>query len=169
MATYTTKDLHKNMNDKLFSRRIPTHKLDNLLYPVPVSTKFTLFPGMEGNQCLENKGINKIYNTTKMFTPSDSIPFSGYQNKVDDESQLKNIIFPIQKCPQNKFIPNSTSDLYNNTVSQNNYKKDASFENLKKREIKYTNNNFNRFNPNTCNMPNRMFNNSTRLHIKNLK
>ena len=45
MATYTTKDLHKNMNDKLFSRRIPTHKLDNLLYPVPVSTKFTLFPG----------------------------------------------------------------------------------------------------------------------------
>ena len=75
----------------------------------------------------------------------------------------------MQKCPQNKFIPHSTSDLYNNTISRNNFRKNASFENIKKREMKYTHGNFNNFNPNTCGMKDRIFNNSTRLHIKNLK
>ena len=164
----TTRDIHKNMNDKLFSRRVPSHTLPNLLYPVPVSTKFQVMPGITANQCLENPGINKIYNTRKMFTPSDSLPFTGYQNKVDDESKLKNIIFPIQKCPQNKFIPHSSSDLYNNTISRNNFRKDASFENIKKREIKYTRENFNNFNPNICGMKDQLFNNSTRIYIKNL-
>ena len=165
----TTRDIHKNMNDKLFSRRIPSHTLPNLLYPVPVSTLFQVMPGITGNKCLENPGINKIYNTRKMFTPSDSLPFSGFQNKVDDESKLRNIIFPMQKCPQNKFIPNSTSDLYNNTISKNNFKKHPSFENIKKREMNYTRENFNKFNPNVCGMKDQMFNNSTRIHIKNLK
>ena len=103
----TTRDIHKNMNDKIFSRRVPTHTLPNLLYPVPVSTLFQVMPGVASNPCLENPGINKIYNTQTMFASSDSIPFTGYQNRVDDESKLRNIIFPMQKCPQNKFIPNS--------------------------------------------------------------
>ena len=34
--------------------------------------------------------------------------------KIDDESKLKNIIFPNQRATQAKFIPNSTSDLYSN-------------------------------------------------------
>ena len=165
----TTRDIHKNMNDKIFSRRVPTHTLPNLLYPVPVSTLFQVMPGVSKNTCLENPGINKIYNTRTMFTPSDSIPFTGYQNRVDDESKLRNIIFPIQKCPQNKFIPNSTSDLYNNTISQTNYNIDNQVLKREKKNLKYTIDLFNKFNPNQCGMKDQMFNNSTRLHIKNLK
>ena len=37
-------------------------------------------------------------------------------NKVDDESKLRNIIFPLQKGIQSKFVPNSTSDLYSNEI-----------------------------------------------------
>ena len=165
----TTRDIHKNMNDKLFSRRVPSHNLPNLLYPVPVSTLFQVMPGIASNPCLENPGINKIYNTQNMFSPSDSIPFTGYQNRVDDESKLRNIIFPIQNCPQNKFIPGSRSDLYNNTISKKNYSTSSHLLKREKTHLKFTNNKFNKFNPNKCGMKDHMFNNSTRLHIKDLK
>ena len=156
------------MNDKIFSRRVPSHKLHNLLYPVPTSTLFQLYPGMKSPQCLRNTGINETYNTNKMFSPSDSLPFTGFQHKVDDESKLRNIIFPMQKCPQNKFIPHSNSDLYNNTITSKNYVTSHNHFKREKTNLKYKNERFNKFNPNICNFKNNMFNNSTRNDIKNL-
>ena len=54
------------------------------------------------------------------FSPGNLAPFNGYMRKIDDESKLKNIIFPNQRATQSKFIPSSTSDLYFNKSRQLN-------------------------------------------------
>jgi hypothetical protein len=62
-----------------------------------------------------------VYNSKLMFTPSSSLPFNGYQENVDVETRLRGAIFPIQSCARAHYIPDSKSDLFNNSyLSQNN-------------------------------------------------
>ena len=46
-----------------------------------------------------------------------SLPFNGFQANVDVETRLHNTIFPLQACPQAKYFPGTSSDMYNSQVS----------------------------------------------------
>jgi hypothetical protein len=47
------------------------------------------------------------------FTPGSNVPFSGYMTSIDNESRLRNQFLANQSAAQSKYIPSSTSDLYN--------------------------------------------------------
>jgi len=95
---------------------------------------------------------------------SQALPFNGYQAKVDTESALKNIIFPLQACPQAQFIPGSKSDLYNTT-----YLTPPIQTTKMTNELLFKQEKFAPFNPNMCNIGKDIFNNNTRVQVKNLK
>jgi len=85
-------------------------------------------------------------------------------NKIDDESKLRNIIFPLQKGIQSKFIPSSSSDLYNNEFYVVGRKEYNPYVGLFKKE------NFKPVIPcNTDQIGFKTFNNHTRQQTKNLK
>ena len=75
---------------------------------------------------------------------------------------LRNQYFALQKADQANYIPSSKSDLYEynvNNVSNSNLDKGIMFREME----------FNNFNPNPhISIGNNIFNNSTRVQLKNL-
>jgi len=107
-----TLDLSKRMNNRIYA----SNNLHMNLEPRAVQTKRVQFPILDARKKpmvdLENRGI---FCSKTTFSPGDSAPFNGYMKKVDDESKLLNIVFPIQNGLQSKFIPGMTSDLFINS------------------------------------------------------
>ena len=156
----------QELSDRIYKRNVPNVPLSMNYDPRPVSTKFVQFPIVD---CRLPSMVpcqrRPVYNNRVMFAGSStSLPFNGYQNNIDTESKLKDIIFPIQSCPQAKFIPSSGSDLYNTQYLTPNIP-----------TVKMTNNllfkqeSFAPFNPNTCNIGKNIFNNNTRVQVKDCK
>lgn len=104
-----------------------------------------------------------VYDTNNMFAPGSSLPFNGYQKNIDVETKLHNTIFPNQKAAQAKFIPGSSSDLFN---SQYLTEKDQR-DNMTNTML-FSEQHFSPFNPNTCNMGYKLFNNFTRYQTKDV-
>lgn len=106
-----TQELSRRIN----KRSYPSDKLPVNMECRAVQTNRVHFPMLDArkkcNVNLENRGI---FSSERIFSPGDSAPYNGYANKVNDESRLRNIIFPIQNGLQSKYIPNMTSDLYMN-------------------------------------------------------
>ena len=86
-----------------------------------------------------------------------------YANEIDAESQLKNIISPLQDCAKSKFIPSSSSDLYNNMYLAQTTKPVKMTNNLLFKKEKLGS-----FNPNPCGLGYKLFNNFTRQQTMNL-
>lgn len=86
---------------------------------------------------------------------------------VNTESELRNQIYALQKCPQSEYVPSSKSDLYqynmilNSNITQSNTVK-QSFPYLFNEEK------FDNFNPNKDNLGNKTFNNCTRVEIRSM-
>jgi hypothetical protein len=100
---------------KMAARNIPSNELETRFQPRSVPTKRILMPVCEEHQpsSVQLKQF-PAYEQRYTFNPGSSAPFSGYVNKVDQESSLRNIFFPLQKAGQSQFIPDSHSDLYDN-------------------------------------------------------
>ena len=102
------------LSDRMYARNIPSRQLMMTYGPRAVPTRYVMMPVEDCRktpdvQCLSEPN----YSTRINFSPGNSLPFDGFQNNVDPESKLKNIIFPLQKAGQSKFIPDSKSDLFN--------------------------------------------------------
>jgi hypothetical protein len=155
----------QQLNSRINNRIYPSSKLPVSFDVRPVQTKHVLFPILDCRKKpmvqVENRGF---FDDSQTFSPGDSAPFNGYMKKIDDESKLKNIVFPNQKSVQSKFIPGSNSDLFRNdmyTVGRNEYNP---YPGLFKEE------NFRPVIPcNTRQIGFETFNNHTRQQTKNLK
>jgi hypothetical protein len=165
-AYYCQQNRTTQLSNRMYKRNVPGVPLQMNYDPRPVDTKFVVFPILDcrlpTNVPCERR---PIYNTRHMFAgSSQSLPFNGFQSKIDTESKLMNIIFPLQSCPQAKFIPSSKSDLYNTTYLT------PPFETTKMtNQLLFKQERFSPFNPNMCNLGKDTFNNNTRVQIKNLK
>lgn len=154
----------QELNDRIYTRNPPSNAVQMQYGPRAVSTKFTRLPVFDKHPISETQ-CNKtgVYNTETMFTPSNSLPFNGYQTNVDIETKLRNSIFPIQACPQSQYIPSSNSDMFNNKyLTQCNEVVPMTNTLLFKEEQ------FDNFDPNTCDLGYKLFNNHTRVQIRNL-
>ena len=156
-----THDLSRRMNKRVY----PSEKLPVAFTPRPVATNRVHFPMLDcrkkSSVKLENRGV---FDSQRVFAPTSLAPFNGYMNKIDDESKLRNIIFPLQKGIQSKFIPSSSSDLYNNEFYVVGRKEYNPYVGLFKKE------NFKPVIPcNTDQIGFKTFNNHTRQQTKNLK
>ena len=154
----------QELNDRIYKRNIPTNPVQMQYDPRSVSTKFVHMPTLDCHPVSDIPCDKQpVYNTEKMFTPSNSLPFSGYQANVDTETRLRDTIFPLQSCPQARFIPSSKSDMFNSSYLTQREKVDPMTNTLLfKKET------FSQFNPNNCKTGYKLFNNHTRVQIRNL-
>ena len=150
------------LSDRMYARNIPSRQLMMTYGPRAVPTRYVVMPMEDCRktpdvQCLSEPN----YSTRINFSPGNSLPFDGFQNNVDVESKLKNIIFPLQKAGQSKFIPDSKSDLFNSQyLTRTNNKVNMT------NKLLFSKQKFNQFNPNTQNIGYKYFNNHTRVQIK---
>ena len=155
------------MNERAYSRNIPSQKLQPSLNARPVLTKYSILPIVDPRKAinvpLEQMGT---FNMSQTFTPGTSFgPWSGYASQVNDESILRNQIYALQDCPQATYVPSSKSDLYkvhwqNHNMSQSALQVQNQFPTL------YRNERFAEFNPGIEGVGNNFFNNCTRQQVK---
>ena len=149
------------LNTRIYARNLPSESLEPAFSPRPVPTKYVTMPVVDCRQkpkipvqpCYE-------YSPYSIFNPGDGAPWSGYAMAIDQNSRLKNIFFPNQRCPQSKFIPSTNSELYNYRV--------LTAPTEIKHHLLFREETFNNFNPNSFDLGKELFNNSTRVQTKNL-
>ena len=168
-----------NINNNIYNRNISSSSLEPNLEVRPVSTKYAIMPILDhrvkSSVILNNR---TYYNSEETFNPSNRKPhYSGFAINIDGESCLRNQFFALQKGDQSKYIPGSDSDMYISTVNTSNSNINTSNSNINNHVNNDVNNsllfrkeNFNDFNPNLSNnIGHELFNNSTRVQLKNLK
>ena len=151
------------LSKRMYERNVPYAPLQMTYDPRPVETRHVVFPVLDCYQpSQEPCDILPVFNQRLNFSPGGA-PFNGYANEIDAESQLKNIITPLQDCAKSKFIPSSSSDLYNNLYLAQTTKPVKMTNNLLFKQEK-----LNSFNPNPCGLGYKLFNNFTRQQTMNL-
>jgi len=153
----------QELSDRLYERNTTTAPIKMQYSIRPVPTKYVTMPIVD---CRRPSNVpcqhKPIYNTQTMFTPSNTLPFSGYQAKIDTETKLRDTIFPLQACPQAKFIPSTNSDLYNNQYLA------AGRREVMTNPLLFKEPQFAAFNPNLCGTGYKLFNNFTRQQVRAL-
>ena len=76
------------------------------------------------------------------------------------DSRLKNIFFPLQKCPQSQYIPGSESQLYKYEMMVQPVEMSHG--------LLFNSEKFDNKNPNKCDLSKKLFNNFTRHDVKSL-
>ena len=107
---------NQELNDRLYARNIPSQPLQPEFSMRPTPTKYSLFPMVDLNSQDNKVKMNpyETYSPEKVFNPGNaSAPWSGFSSSINTESQLRNQFFALQSCDQAKYIPPSTSELYN--------------------------------------------------------
>ena len=157
-------DIHKETNERIYNRNIPSKFLQPYIDVRPVMTKYSYLPIVDPRKSI-NIPLEKmsLYNVEKVFNPGNTTsPWSGFASNINLESELRNQIYALQKCSQSVYVPQSNSDLYN-------YK----FQSIKKNnphELLFHNESFEQFNPNpdSKNVGSYVFYNNTRSQICDL-
>lgn len=162
----TLQNLNNNTNSNIYNRNIPSENLQPNLSVRPVLSKYQTMPILSDYKKAETQ-INNFskFNINETFNPGNTKShFSGFAYNIDDESKLRNQFFALQKSDQSVYVPNSNSDMYSNPINFINVNKDLN------NELLFKNEQFNDFNPKFSNLVgNNLFNNSTRVQLKNIK
>ena len=152
----------EDLNNRIFSRNIPSDQIQANINSRPVSTKYSLMPIMDIrteptvqlNRC-------KPYNYTETFNPGNARgPWSGFSSNINNESILRNQYFALQNCEKSVYIPSSMSDLYE--VKAVGRVENQPFTDL------FRNPDLGSFNPNTHNVGYNLFANNTRQQMKDV-
>jgi hypothetical protein len=157
---------HNIINKTIANRNFPSNNLAMNFSFRSVNTKYTLMPTynhqIESSVPIDN---SEVYNVNSTFFPGTRKPhFCGFATNVDRESTLRNQFFALQKADQVAYVPNSSSDLYENNITFSTHNANLDAHLLFKEES------FNDFNPNiSSSIGNEIFYNSTRVQLKDLK
>ena len=158
---FCQQDRTQELSDRMYSRNIPSSTLQAHFSSRPVSTKYATMPIVNPRmKSTVPVRIQPTYQTSQTFNPGSSAPWAGFATKIDDESKLRSQFFALQKCEQAEYVPSSTSDLYEVAVTSRpaNQPHPLLFESTELSE----------FNPNKCNLGNKLLNNHTRQQLKEL-
>jgi hypothetical protein len=157
-------NIHKQTNQRIYSRNVPSQMLQPYIDVRPVMTKYSYFPIVDPRKNI-SVPLQQMptYNVHQAFNPGNRpSPWSGYATNVNIESELRNQIYALQKCSQSVYVPSSKSDLYDyhfQTKSQPN-----------PHELLFRNESFETFNPNPspelCGSD--IFYNNTRCQVKDM-
>ena len=150
-------------NMRTFERIIPSNPLQPYIDARPASTKYSLIPIVDPRKEINIPMVQRpTYNPKNTFNPGYRAPWSGYASNVNNESLLRNQVYALQKCSQSEYIPSSNSDLYV-YKTQNSFPVEQPFKQLfEEQTFKQTN-----F-KHKSHIGYDMFNNSTRVQLKNL-
>lgn len=154
----------QTLNDRLFSRNVPSHTLQSQFDPRPQSTKYTRMPVFDKyrNEKVAVIQREKEYDQETQFNPGSKAPYSGFATHIDHESQVKNMFMVQQKYSnQSIYIPTSTSDMYNVYVP-NDRPEVNTHPLLSKKEV------WRPFNPDVYNIGTERYRTHTRQRLKNI-
>jgi len=157
-------DIHKQTNQRIYNRNIPSQMLQPYINVRPVMTKYSYFPIVDPRKNI-NVPLQQMptYNVNNVFNPGKTqSPWSGFSTNINTESELRNQIYALQKCSQSVYVPSSISDLYTytfNTKTQPN-----------QHELLFKTEEFESFNPNPSSgvCGSGIFYNSTRCQVKDM-
>ena len=151
----------QELNDRIFSRNIPSAQLQMQFSSRPVSTKYATMPIVNPRAKSQIPiNIQPTYETTEVFNPGSSAPWAGFPTKIDDESKLRNQFFALQKCEQSEYVPSSTSDLYEVAVTSTPV--------LQPHPGLFHTEDFSSFDANPCNLGKDRLYNHTRQQVKDI-
>ena len=157
--------IHHQTNTRIYDRNLPSQMLQPYLDVRPVMTKYSYFPIVDPRKELNVKLTQQpTYNVNKVFNPGNAqSPWSGFSSNINIESELRNQIYALQKCSQSVYVPNSTSDLYQDQIRPNN-------NNNLEHSLLFQNEQFCNFDPNPNNkiVGSGIFYNSTRTQVRDL-
>jgi len=158
----------EDLNTRISKRNYADHALPPNFSPMPVQTRFVKFPALD----IYRKPIVQIegnydYGLETNFTPPlmSVGPVSGFLNRVNTESNLRNQYFALQKgAGQGVYIPDKNSDLYRVYLpyTEGEQTHPLLFENMPLDQTVH---------PNVVSEPNvgaDLFNNNTRTQLKEL-
>jgi hypothetical protein len=155
------------MNERSYSRNIPSQPLQPYLDARPVLTKYSVLPVVDPRREIKTPLIQQAtYNPQQIFNPGNvngSGPWSGFASNVNNESELRGQIFALQECSQATYVPSSKSNLYN-VQWKNSQEISQPFPDLFKKEIFGPTNK----NPESNKIGYSLFNNATRQQLKEL-
>ena len=111
------------LNKKIYQRNIPDNPLQPDLNIYPVQTKMVKMMISDGrktdNVNVANIKQYNIHDVNTNFNPGTSIaPWNGYVKNIDTETYLRNPVCNLDI--NNVYVPDSNSDLYTETVKNNN-------------------------------------------------
>ena len=162
-AYYCQQERTTQLSDRMYKRNLAEGSLAPHMIARSVSTRLETLPMMDCRKVVPTKMANYgAYDSMETFHPGSSAPYSGYCNNVDIETHLRNTIHPLQKAPQSKFIPDSSSDLFNTKHFKQTQGVDPN-DLLQRPEQ------FDAFNPNRCLLGKNLFDNHTRQQTKDVK
>ena len=107
------------LNSRYQSRQFPDSPLEPNFSPRSVSTKYSLFPMLNGRKPASEPILNyPTHYTGVNFNPgSDKAPSSGFFSNIDTETVLRNQTRAYQHgADQGIYVPSSNSDLYKVSV-----------------------------------------------------
>lgn len=113
-------NIKQSINDRIYSRNIPSTLLEPSLPFRPINTKYVYLDDIAPINTTNVKPSNK-YNDNEIFIPGDrSGPWTGFSSNIDIESKLRDQLHRTN-CKSNYFPNYKSSDLYNNiNISNNN-------------------------------------------------
>ena len=152
------------LNNRIYSRNLPSQPLQPNFGIQPVSTKYARLPILD-RRAPSKTDITPIatFDVVNNFNPGNAVgPWSGFSSKIDDESTLRSQFFALQSSDQSVYIPSTNSDLYKTIIEE----KQEAWEPLIFKQESYSN-------PQTprCvyGMGGSVFNNDSRQQLKNYK
>ena len=150
----------QELSDRMAVRNVPSTPLQPQFSIRPVSTKYALLPILD-RRAPTTVPITRqpTYNIGQTFNPgSAQAPWAGFAANVNNESQLRNQFFALQRCEQSNYVPSTNSDMYQVAVSGR--QETQPYPGL------FAEPHLEPFNPNTCNIGKHLFDNCTRVQLK---
>ena len=152
------------LNNRLYQRNVTSASVEKHESFRSVPTRQVHFPILDCEKPNKVARLNNKFNINTMFTPASNVPTQSYRDNIDIETKLRGSFTPLQNCDKAVYIPSSNSDLYSYTHlvdhTTNNFKNPH--------ERLFDKNTFDNFNPNTCNLGFKLFNNHTRVQLRDL-
>ena len=174
-----TDRLVNEINERILARTMATGNIEVLLSPRPQPTLYTrpLYNSIPPTTACKPRILKYNSDQKKYFLPcTKGGTWSQYNQNIDNESILRNQVYALQNAPQATYVPNSTSDLYNSTISKSETSTaQGLYPNLPTSNTDYNiwglQPTLNReagyqFLPPPVNLGNKLFNNDTRQEIK---
>jgi hypothetical protein len=121
------------LNDRIQSRHYPDRPLEPNYSPIPIATKYSLFPILSNHPVsTEIRPPQSSHNVSANFNPGTrNAPHLGYFNHIDVETILRNQNKALQHgADQGVYIPSSKSSLYNVSVPASSTSGEQLFPNL---------------------------------------
>ena len=159
-AYYCQQERTTQLSDRMYKRNLADGSLAPHIFARSVSTRLETMPMMDCRKVAPTLLASyPTYQNNQTFHPGSSAPYSGYCNNVDIETHLRNTIHPLQKAAQSKYIPDSSSDLFN--IKHFNQTMGVNPNDLLQKQEQFA-----PFNPNKCHLGGQLFDNHTRQQTK---